>query len=118
MRIYVGNFAYEVTDQELRKAFEAHGTVSEVTLIRDRDTDRPKGFGFVEMPAASEAQAAISALNGKEIHGRAITVNEARPRVASGGFGGRSSGGGGYGSGGYGGGGRDDSRGGGRGPRY
>lgn len=117
MRIYVGNFAYEVTDQELRKAFEAHGTVSEVTLIRDRDTDRPKGFGFVEMPTASEAQAAIAGLNGKELHGRAITVNEAKPRVAGGGyggggFGGRSSGGGGYGSDR-----RDDSRGG-RGPRY
>ncbi len=116
MRIYVGNFAYEVTDQELRKAFEAHGTVNEVTLIRDRDTDRPKGFGFVEMPTASEAQAAIASLNGKELHGRAITVNEAKPKVASGGFGGgRSQGGGG----GYGGDRRDDSRsGGGRGSRY
>ncbi len=113
MRIYVGNFAYEVTDQDLRQAFEAHGKVAEVTLIRDRDTDRPKGFGFVEMPTASEAQAAITALNGKELRGRAITVNEAKPRPAGGGFGG--GGGGGYGGDRRGG---SGGSGGGRGSRY
>lgn len=111
MRLYVGNFAYEVTDEELRKAFEAHGKVDEVTLVRDRDTGRPKGFGFIEMPTASEAQAAITGLNGKELRGRAITVNEARPRPTGGGggFGGSS---GGYS------GDRRSSSGSGRGSRY
>lgn len=119
MRIYVGNFAYEVTDQELRQEFEAHGQVDEVTLVRDRDTGRPKGFGFVEMPTASEAQAAINSLNGKELRGRAITVNEARPRPTGGGFGGGGfgggGGGGGFGGGGGGGGFGGDRRGGGGG---
>ena len=99
MRIYVGNFSYEMTEQELREAFEAHGQVQEVNMITDRETGRPKGFGFVEMPASSEAQAAISALNGKEFGGRAITVNEARPRQER-----SSGGGGGYGNRGGGGG--------------
>ena len=94
MRIYVGNFAYEMTEQELREAFEAHGQVQEVYMVRDRDTGRPKGFAFVEMPGGAEAEAAIGALNGKEFYGRTITVNEARPRPE------RSSGGGG--GGGYG----------------
>ena len=80
MRIYVGNFGYETTQQELREAFEAYGQVQEVSMIQDRDTGRPKGFAFVEMPASEEAQSAIGALNGKEFSGRAITVNEARPR--------------------------------------
>ena len=80
MRIYVGNFAYEMSEQELREAFEAHGQVQEVAIVRDRDTDRSRGFAFVEMPTIAEAQAAILALNGKEFDGRAITVNEARPR--------------------------------------
>ena len=80
MRIYVGNFAYEMTEQELREAFEAHGQVQEVYMVSDRDTGRPKGFAFVEMPTSEEAQAAITALNGNEFHGRTITVNEARPR--------------------------------------
>ena len=104
MRIYVGNFGFETSEQEIREAFEAHGQVQEVSMIRDRDTDRPKGFAFVEMPTNTEAEAAIGALNGKEFGGRTITVNEARPRQE------RSSGGGG---GGYG------NRGGegGRGPR-
>ena len=93
MRIYVGNFGYETSEQKLREAFEAHGQVQEVKMIQDRDTGRPKGFAFVEMPTKAEAQAAIGALNGKEIGGRAITVNEARPRVersygAGGGYGG------------------------------
>ncbi len=98
MRIYVGNFGFETSEQELREAFEAHGQVQEVSMIRDRDTGRAKGFAFVEMPTSAEAQAAITALNGKEFDGRAITVNEARPRQE------RGSGGGG---GGYGGGRRD-----------
>ena len=97
MRIYVGNFGYETSEQELREAFGVHGQVQEVTMIQDRDTGRPKGFAFVEMPTQAEAQAAIGALNGKEFGGRTITVNEARPRQE------RSYGGGG-GGGGYGGG--------------
>ena len=92
MRIYVGNFGFETSEQEIREAFEAHGQVQEVSMIRDRDTDRPKGFAFVEMPTNTEAEAAIGALNGKEFGGRTITVNEARPRQE------RSSGGGGYGN--------------------
>ncbi len=99
MRIYVGNIGYDTREQELREAFEAHGQVQEVSMVMDRETGRPKGFGFVEMPTSAEAQAAISALNGKEFGGRPATVNEARPRQE------RSSGGGGYGggsSGGYG----------------
>lgn len=92
MRIYVGNFAFEMTDQELRDEFEAFGQVEEVTIIRDRDTGRSRGFAFVEMGSGDEAQAAIGALNGKEISGRTLAVNEARPRRDSG-FGG---GGGGF----------------------
>lgn len=80
MRLYVGNFAYELREQELRKAFEAYGQVQEVAIVQDRDTGRSKGFAFVEMPIGTEAQAAIGALNGKELGGRPITVNEARPR--------------------------------------
>jgi len=95
-------------EQELREAFEAHGQVQEVSIVKDRDTGRSKGFAFVEMPTSAEAQAAIGALNGKEFGGRAITVNEARPRQE------RSFGGGGYGNRGGGfGGGRGD-----RGPRW
>lgn len=92
MRIYVGNFAFEMTDQELRDEFEAFGQVEEVTIIRDRDTGRSRGFAFVEMGSSDEAQAAIAAVNGKEISGRTLAVNEARPRRDSG-FGG---GGGGF----------------------
>ena len=100
LRIYVGNFVFETTEQELREAFEAHGEVQEVSMIQDRDTGRSKGFAFVEMPTSSEAQAAIGALNGKEIAGRAITVNEARPRQQQSFGGGRGGGGGGgYGGG-------------------
>jgi RNA recognition motif-containing protein len=93
MRIYVGNFGFDTREQELREAFEAHGAVQEVSMIQDRDTGRSKGFAFVEMPASDEAQAAISALSGKEFGGRPITVNEARPRQE------RSFGGGGGGRG-------------------
>ena len=105
MRIYVGNFAFEMREQELREAFEAYGQVQEVSLIQDRDTGRSKGFAFVEMPTNAEAQAAIGALNGKEFAGRTITVNEARPRAE------RSFGGGGYGNRGGGGGGFRGGRG-------
>ncbi len=99
MRIYVGTFGFETSEQELREAFEAYGQVQEVSMIQDRDTGRPKGFAFVEMPTSAEAQAAITALNGKEFAGRTITVNEARPRPersfggGSGGFGNRGGGG-------------------------
>jgi len=81
LRIYVGNFGFDTSEQEIRGAFEAHGEVQEVSMIQDRDTGRPKGFAFVEMPTESEAQAAIGALNGQEFGGRPITVNEARPRA-------------------------------------
>ncbi len=106
--IYVGNLDYGVTEDQLRAAFEAYGQVDKVTLIRDRDTGQPRGFGFVEMASDSEAQNAIQSLNGSQVGGRAITVNEARPRVerAGGGGGGRGGFGGGRG-GGYGGRGRD-----------
>ncbi len=97
MRIYVGNFVFETSEQELREAFEAHGQVQEVSMIQDRDTGRPKGFAFVEMPTSAEAQAAIDALNGKEFAGRAVTVNEARPRQDRGAGGGGGGGGGGRG---------------------
>ena len=80
MRIYVGNFGFDTREEELRQAFEAHGQVQEVAMIRDRDTGRSKGFAFIEMPTGSEAEAAIGALNGQEFGGRPITVNEARPR--------------------------------------
>ena len=80
MRIYVGNLLYETTEQQLREAFEQHGAVDEVSMIQDRETGRPKGFAFVEMPTAGEAQSAIDALNGQEFLGRSLTVNEARPR--------------------------------------
>lgn len=117
MRIYVGNFAYEMNEQELRQAFEAYGQVQDVSIVRDRDTGRSRGFAFVEMQNSAEAQAAITALNGKELGGRAITVNEARPRPersfggsSSGGFGGRGGGGGGFRDGREGGGGFRNAR--------
>ncbi len=81
MNIYVGNLSYEVTDVDLRSAFEEFGQVLSVSIIKDKYTGESKGFGFVEMPTVQEAQAAISALNGKELKGRAINVNEARPRT-------------------------------------
>ena len=81
MKIYVGNMPYEMTEDDLRKAFEAHGQVDSVAVITDKFTGRAKGFGFVEMPNGAEAQAAIDALNGKDFMGRALKVNEARPRA-------------------------------------
>jgi RNA recognition motif-containing protein len=105
-KIYVGNLSYGISDSDLQQMFEAHGSVQSAQVIMDRDTGRSKGFGFVEMGSDQEAQAAIAALNGKEMDGRALTVNEARPREDRGGGGGRGGYGGGRG-GGYGGGRRD-----------
>jgi len=108
-KLYVGNLAYSVDSSELEQLFGAHGTVVSAQVISDRDTGRSKGFGFVEMSSDDEATAAIAALNGQEHNGRALTVNEARPREdRGGGGGGRGFGGGGRGGyGGGGGGGRD-----------
>jgi RNA recognition motif-containing protein len=105
-RLYVGNLTYGVNSSDLEQMFAAYGTVQTAQVIMDRDTGRSKGFGFVEMASDQEAQAAIDALNGKEVDGRALTVNEARPKEGGGGGGGRGGyGGGGGGRGGYGGGG-------------
>ncbi len=108
MKIYVGNLSYEVTEQDLRQEFEAFGEVTSANIITDKISGRPKGFGFVEMATKSEAEAAITGLNGKTIKERTIVVNEARPRTDSrsgGSYGNKR--GGGYGggkSGGFGGG--------------
>src|SRR5207302_6653514 len=101
-KLYVGNLTYGVTDSTLLQMFEPHGTVQSAQVIMDRDTGRSKGFGFVEMSSDQEAQAAIAALNGKEVDGRSLTVNEAKPRTEGGGGGRGGSGGsrGGYGGGG------------------
>jgi len=99
-KLYVGNLAYGVSDSDLQQMFGAHGTVQSAQVIMDRDTGRSKGFGFVEMGSDQETQAAIQALNGKESGGRALTVNEARPKTEGGGRGGYAGGSrGGYGSG-------------------
>src|SRR5262245_58446505 len=103
-KLYVGNLGYGVTDSDLEAMFAAHGTVQSAQVIMDRDTGRSKGFGFVEMGSAQEAQAAIAGLNGQDKEGRALTVNEARPREDRGGSRGGGGGGGGRGRGGYGGG--------------
>jgi RNA recognition motif-containing protein len=105
-KLYVGNLGYGITDSDLSKMFEAHGTVESAQIIMDRDTGRSKGFGFVEMKTDQEAQAAIAALNGKDSGGRALTVNEAKPKTEGGGRGGSGGSRGGYGGGGGGGGGR------------
>jgi len=100
-KLYVGNLTYGVTDSTLEQMFAAHGTVESAQVIMDRDTGRSKGFGFVEMKTEQEAQAAIAAMNGKDFEGRALTVNEAKPREDRGGGRGGSGGGrGGYGGGG------------------
>ena len=101
-KLYVGNLPYSATEQSLREAFAASGTVDTVNLITDRDTGQSKGFAFVEMASDREAQAATEAMNGKMLDGRQIKVNEAKPRENRGGGGG---GGGGGGRGGFGGGG-------------
>jgi RNA recognition motif-containing protein len=105
-KLYVGNLTYGVTDSTLSQLFEPHGSVQSAQVIMDRDTGKSKGFGFVEMSSDAEAQAAIQALNGKEVEGRALTVNEAKPREdrGGGGRGGYGGGRGGSGGGGYGGG--------------
>ncbi|NLX54887.1 MAG: RNA-binding protein [Planctomycetaceae bacterium] len=94
-KLYVGNLPYSTTDSDLQGLFEEFGTVESAQVIIDRDSGRSKGFGFVEMASDQEAQAAINALNGKEVEGRALTVNEAKPREDRGGRSGR----GGYGGG-------------------
>jgi RNA recognition motif-containing protein len=81
MKIYVGNLSYEVTEEELRQEFQAFGEIESVSVITDKYSGRPKGFAFVEMPTASEAQAAIAELNGKTLKERTLNVNEARPRT-------------------------------------
>jgi RNA recognition motif-containing protein len=98
--IYVGNLSYNTTQDELEVAFAAYGTVERVSLVRDRDTGQSRGFAFVEMTNAQEAAKAIAELNGRELNGRALNVNEARPREERGGGGNRFGGGGGGGRGG------------------
>lgn len=127
VRLYVGNLPFNVTEQDLEQLFSQSGQVDSANVVTDRDTGRSRGFGFVEMETQEAADAAIQALNGYELSGRALTVNEARPkesRPARGGFGGGGGRGGGFGGGGggrgggggFGGGGRD--RGGRGGNRY
>jgi cold-inducible RNA-binding protein len=108
-KLYVGNLSYDMTDQDLEKLFEQHGTVQSAQVVKDRDSGQSKGFGFVEMKTDQEADAAAAALNGQSVGGRALTVNEARPKTE----GGRGGSGGG-GRGGYGGGGGRSGGGGGR----
>ena len=108
MKIYVGNLSYDVTEEELQQEFLAYGQVTSVSILTDKFSGRPKGFGFVEMASKSEGEAAITGLNGKTLKERTIVVNEARPRTdnrSGGSYGGRR-GGGGYGGGGRSGGGR------------
>jgi cold-inducible RNA-binding protein len=88
MNIYVGNLSFTVTEQDLRAAFEVYGTVEKAAIITDKMTGQPRGFGFVEMPNKDEAVKAISGLNGKDLKGRNLKVNEAQPRPAGGGRGG------------------------------
>jgi cold-inducible RNA-binding protein len=129
-KLFVGNIPHSTTEAELRTLFEPHGKIDQVSIVTDRDTGRSRGFAFVEMSDASEAEKAIAALNGKELGGRALNINEARPKTERGGGfgggrpgggggrpggGGRSGGGGGRSSGG--GGGRDDYQGHARQPR-
>ncbi len=103
MNIYVGNLAYSVMENDLRSVFEFFGQIASINIIKDKFSGQSKGFGFVEMPSADEARSAINDLNGKEFKGRALSVNEARPRTEGGssrggsgrGFGGHSRGGGG-----------------------
>jgi RNA recognition motif-containing protein len=104
MRLYVGNLSKEVTEDDLRAAFTPFGTIDEVSLVKDRSNNVSKGFAFVEMPAAAEAKAAIAELQGKELKGRSMDLNEARPKTdrpsgGGGGWGGGRKGGGGGGGG-------------------
>jgi RNA recognition motif-containing protein len=84
MNIYVGNLSFNVTEEDIRKAFEAFGRVTTVTIVKDKYSGQPRGFGFVEMPEQAEAQTAIQNLNGKELVGRQMNVNEAHPRTGGG----------------------------------
>jgi len=93
MKLYVGNLSFNTSEAQLRTAFEQHGQVSSATLVMERETGRPRGFGFVEMNNDEEAKAAMAALNGKDFDGRNLNVNEAKPREGGGGGGGRSGGG-------------------------
>jgi RNA recognition motif-containing protein len=106
MNIYIGNLSYETTEDELRSAFEEFGEVANVNILTDKYSGKPRGFAFVEMADKSQAEAAITGLNGRELKGRSLNVSEARPRTNDGGGGGR---------GGRGGGGRGGDRGGNRG---
>jgi len=108
IKLYVGNLSFNTTNEDLHQLFSQAGTVESANVVEDRDTGRSRGFGFVEMASREEGEAAIQQLNGKEFGGRALTVNEARPREdrgGRGGFGGGGNRGGGGGRGGYGGGG-------------
>jgi cold-inducible RNA-binding protein len=97
MNIYVGNLSFEVTDDDLRQLFSAYGEVESASVVKDRFSGESRGFGFVEMPAKKDADAAIAALNGTEQKGRTITVNEAKPKAPRSGGGGGGGGGGGRG---------------------
>jgi RNA recognition motif-containing protein len=116
-KLYVGNLSFNTSNEDLQELFGQAGTVETVNIVEDRDTGRSRGFGFVEMSSKEEATTAIEQLNGKEIDGRSLTVNEARPREerSGGGGGGGNRGGGGGGRGGYGGGGGNRGGGGGGG---
>lgn len=123
-KMYVGNLSWSATEQDVRELFAQHGTVTDISLPTDRETGRPRGFAFVTMETKEGMEAAMRALEGQEWQGRALTVNEARPREdrpafgGGGGGGARKGGGGGYGGGGGGGGGRDRKGGGGGGGGY
>ena len=123
MKLYVGNLAFTTSSQDLQELFAQAGTVESASVVEDRDTGRSRGFGFVEMSSKEEGESAISQFNGKEVNGRALNVNEAKPREnrgggGRGGYGGNRGGGGGYGNrggggrsgGGYGGGGNREPR--------
>lgn len=106
VNIFVGNLSYQTTQSELQAAFSFYGTVERVSIVTDRDSGQPRGFAFVEMTDRAAAEAAIGKLNGTDMNGRALNVNEARPREQGGGGGNRGGGGGGRGGRGGGGGGR------------
>ncbi len=111
MKLYVGNLSFQTSAEDLQELFAQAGTVESANVIEDRDTGRSRGFGFVEMSTKEEGEAAIAQLNGKEVGGRSLTVNEAKPREGGGGGGGRGGfGGGGNRGGGYGGGGGGNRR--------